>query len=1171
MEKKQTKLLQRILGGLLAFILLSQVFTPNVNAAEAKRLTSGPWTYYTDGSILWYDGSDTNVVIPTKLGKTKITKLRDNVFSQNEKIISVTIPSTITELPFGTFDLCSSLTTVKLPKTLKKIDEAAFRGCFALKNIDLPDGLQYIGDGAFNSCTSLTHVNLTKNLTHLGGAAFRASGLTSLTLPDNFTTIPAFLLADTPITSFTIPKKVIAIEDNAFYRCTKLKELVISSKITEISITAFTECPSLTIYGTHGSIAQEVCMFNDINFVETDVKNTTDAPAVSSDPIVMPAAKASATVTATPSKTKLAYKNEVQKVEAYTISGEDYYRATDLFIVMKGSRNEFNPWFDEQLNAVNLKDGSAYSSKLKPIISKNYGKNAKATRTYPTILYGNTDISGMIRAYSINGDYFYNFEDIMDAINCGAFLNKKTGVVNIDPTYEFEPFDSPVFSPVPKGNALYMKIQKSLYDAYMNHETYPPSQDLNVPDNTTFYIPRGVDFCPGNNDKVFLGINSKFIVKGNWTPEYPGSCVLSQKGDKKALYLYDHNTIQYNPTQNETGKAVNTLERAGGDTHQYPWATEFTSAKISYDYIADGVQHIILSVTRGEYDPDRYIYVYFNVEGGQSYGVQYSNVKYAVDLTTQLAKVVGMNVGKKAVINKIMIRNSNGETHTNPVTIPVNWTISTSGTAPTIQNTVTYTGPSVSYDNGGRLQFSGLTQNSYIVKYSGANEIRTLFNSASSYPSKIVDSYSTISPSNKYSFSKSGDYNYTGAWFETGRIIGTSAIVAQYTGVKTSGGKNSYSFVVSPYSNITNFTFPDENYPVSGSLTFDNARTYLNFALNKGDTPSKLTSKEVMVKYHIKGDPADVLHVLYSDNTAVDKTKLTGQIELTSQLTELFHSKGAVNIDGLAIFTYVTRFIDQWNIPSEKFFVVSCDLTATATESVKLGKDTDVSTLPPLVAVTAPAANTTIKTLISFKNMTSMAIGKIMISPAGKNKWSTIYDDCLMEYDTSDSFDFSYKQESPKYDIKITDVWDYDTFLMYENIDFTGITAKYGASIRLSTDDFSFTNLKAEVRNSIPFVTIKKGDFGTDTIDVKLIAGSTVNTFDVKDFSLVYDDGNITHSPYPESLAKIQSLSQTTAGNAKLTIVNYFDPTNQEEREYHQPVILLYKGQTVGIITISNR
>ena len=112
---------------------------------------------------------------------------------------------------------------------------------------------------------------------------------------------------------------------------------------------------------------------------------------------------------------------------------------------------------------------------------------------YPTIYFEEIDISGAISVYSINGEDYYKFADTMNIINCGVIKNTKTGVLNLTPKLDYEPLDSPVFAPVPKGNVEYVKVQKSLYDAYLYRKDGPSDSSVTVPDNTVLYVPRGIN------------------------------------------------------------------------------------------------------------------------------------------------------------------------------------------------------------------------------------------------------------------------------------------------------------------------------------------------------------------------------------------------------------------------------------------------------------------------------------------------------------------------------------------------------------------------------------------------------------------------------------------------------------------------------------------------------
>jgi hypothetical protein len=133
-------------------------------------------------------------------------------------------------------------------------------------------------------------------------------------------------------------------------------------------------------------------------------------------------------------------------------------------------------------------------------------------------------------------------------------------------------------------------------------------------------------------------------------------------------------------------------------------------------------------------------------------------------------------------------------------------------------------------------------------------------------------------------------------------------------------------------------------------------------------------------------------------------------------------------------------------------------------------------------------------------------------------------------------------------------------------VDFAGISSAPGASIELKNTMFTRETL-AIVTNNIASPAPKPGDFGTDTIDVVLVAGDNVKTFNLADFSLVLNDG--TTNKYPHNDIRIAGLSQTTAGNAKLTIARDLIPTVNLNRYYNE-LNLYYKGYKVGKITFNN-
>lgn len=95
-----------------------------------------------------------DVVIPSvvadEYGTTyRVIKIQSGAFSNNNNIVSVTIPLSITEIGKNAFDECKQLININIPTSIKKIEENTFRGCSSLKKIDLPNTVTSIGWGAF--------------------------------------------------------------------------------------------------------------------------------------------------------------------------------------------------------------------------------------------------------------------------------------------------------------------------------------------------------------------------------------------------------------------------------------------------------------------------------------------------------------------------------------------------------------------------------------------------------------------------------------------------------------------------------------------------------------------------------------------------------------------------------------------------------------------------------------------------------------------------------------------------------------------------------------------------------------------------------------------------------------------------------------------------------------
>ena len=247
---------------------------------EYQTYTSGDYTYSVvvdaeDSSrraarIESYQGSETEIEIPSDLEGLDVVSLGDYAFAGESSVTKFTIPAKLTELGRYTFaactslteyevaadnpyleakdgilyadegatlmrypigqkptDLviedgiehighvafadCSSLTSVKFPDSLNYIGVSAFADCIGLTEITLPETITSIQDFTFNSCTNLKTVNLPSGLTSIGAAAFSSTAIENITLPDSLMSIGEQAFINTPMMEITIPRSVSEI------------------------------------------------------------------------------------------------------------------------------------------------------------------------------------------------------------------------------------------------------------------------------------------------------------------------------------------------------------------------------------------------------------------------------------------------------------------------------------------------------------------------------------------------------------------------------------------------------------------------------------------------------------------------------------------------------------------------------------------------------------------------------------------------------------------------------------------------------------------------------------------------------------------------------------------------------------------------------------------------
>ena len=165
----------------------------------------------TTGTIKEYHGTDTVVVIPSKINGVTVETISNTAF-QNSAVTSVTIPDSVTAIPDAAFANCSKLTNISIPNSVTYIGYSAFSSCTSLKSVTLPSSLSSISEALFSGCSQLTTIH--------------------------------------------IPDSVSSIQSYAFCACENLKTIRIPVTVTSIGDCAFDVCPSSMTVTYPGSKTQ---------------------------------------------------------------------------------------------------------------------------------------------------------------------------------------------------------------------------------------------------------------------------------------------------------------------------------------------------------------------------------------------------------------------------------------------------------------------------------------------------------------------------------------------------------------------------------------------------------------------------------------------------------------------------------------------------------------------------------------------------------------------------------------------------------------------------------------------------------------------------------------------------------------------------------------------------
>ncbi len=221
------------------------------------------YTLKSDGtaSIIKYNGSDSELIIPAKINGHIVTTIGSSAFSFNKTLVKISIPDSVITIDEFAFYM-TGLTSLVIPNSVEYIGAHAFGVCNDLITVNISASVKTISDAAFDLCKNLMEINVNDNNPYylsIDGVVYSKNQNQLVFYP------PAKDGA-----SFTVPDHVTIIRTRAFTYNQKLTDITLSSNVSNIMNDAFVACEKLVnIY-----VNEENTSFISINGVLFNKKKT---------------------------------------------------------------------------------------------------------------------------------------------------------------------------------------------------------------------------------------------------------------------------------------------------------------------------------------------------------------------------------------------------------------------------------------------------------------------------------------------------------------------------------------------------------------------------------------------------------------------------------------------------------------------------------------------------------------------------------------------------------------------------------------------------------------------------------------------------------------------------------------------------------------------------------
>lgn len=246
-------------------------------------------------------------------------------------------------------------------------------------------------------------------------------------------------------------------------------------------------------------------------------------------------------------KADILLNNNKVSLEAYEISGNNYFKLRDLAQIINKTDKKFNVKWNKEADAVEIISNSEYESDGSELkIKDNLGKS-NSNKTKSKILYDGKELD--VDVYNINGNNYFKLRDLNEKLDIFTGYNNKTKIIEMDTSKAYVK-ETPKAKEKPSNDKL-DKVKKDIQSGKYGKEVYAKVLDIIFADfnynnkpNIVALVSKGGNF--ENLQILNISNDGKFINKADALGEE----------DTEKINLYAIDTMQNNDSGASKEKQV---------------------------------------------------------------------------------------------------------------------------------------------------------------------------------------------------------------------------------------------------------------------------------------------------------------------------------------------------------------------------------------------------------------------------------------------------------------------------------------------------------------------------------------------------------------------------------------------------------------------------------------